>query len=108
MKSLPRSELLFCPYEHCGKGFTKPLLLTDSSEILRTTYYACPHCHSKLNIRVENLHVICIEKCEGGERNLVKVDCPYSFGYLKTLKEDDPIPDECLVCPKILQCHVKK
>jgi DNA-directed RNA polymerase subunit RPC12/RpoP len=108
MKALPKSELFFCPYEHCGKGFVKPLILTDSSEILRKTYYACPHCHSKLDIKVEDLHVIRIEKCDGGERVPIKVNCLHNFGYLQTLGENDPIPDECLVCPRILRCYVKK
>jgi DNA-directed RNA polymerase subunit RPC12/RpoP len=108
MKALHKSEVLHCPYGDCGKGFVKPLLLTDSSEILRETYYACPHCRSKLNIIVEGLHVIRVEKCEGGKRVVASVDCPYSFGYLKTLHEDASIPDECLTCPKILQCSVRK
>jgi DNA-directed RNA polymerase subunit RPC12/RpoP len=108
MKALHKSDLLFCPYGKCGKGFAKPLLLTDSSSILRETYYACPHCQSKLDIIVENLHVIRVEKCEGGERVATPLDCPHAFGYLKTLHEDAAIPDECLVCPKILQCSVRK
>jgi DNA-directed RNA polymerase subunit RPC12/RpoP len=108
MKALHKSELLFCPYRNCGKGFVKPLLLTDSSEILRETYYACPHCHSKLDITVENLHVIRVEKCEGGESAPTPVSCPYDFGYLGALQEDAPIPDECLICPKVLLCSIRK
>lgn len=108
MKALHKSEVLFCPYESCGKGFVKPLMLTDPSSILRETYYACPHCQSKLDIRVEDLHVIRVEKCEGGENAPTPVSCPYNFGYLKTLQENDPIPDECLTCPKIMQCSIRK
>jgi DNA-directed RNA polymerase subunit RPC12/RpoP len=107
MKALSRPELLFCPYKNCGKVFTKPLMLTDSTGILRKTYYACPHCHSKLDIKVEDFHVVHIGKCTGGERTPVKVNCPYSFGHLRTLSENAPIPDECLTCPKLLHCHIK-
>lgn len=108
MKALHKSDLFFCPYENCGKGFVKPLLVTNSSRILRETYYACPHCQSKLNIKVEDLHVIRIEKCEGGESTVTPENCPYNFGYLKNLQENASIPDECLVCPKILQCSIRK
>jgi len=109
MKDLShRFELLFCPYENCGKGFMKPLQLTDPSRILRETYYACPHCQSKLDIRVEDLHVICVEKCEGGENALTPTSCPHNFGHLKTLHENAPIPDECLTCPRIMQCSIRK
>jgi DNA-directed RNA polymerase subunit RPC12/RpoP len=109
MKALHKSaEMLFCPYGKCGKGFTKPLMLTDASKILRETYYACPHCHSKLDIVVEDFHIVRVEKCEGGERVLSTVSCPYNFGYLKALSEKDKIPDECLACPRILQCSIRK
>ena len=30
--------------------------------------------------------------------------CPHSFGYLRTLPRNDPIPDECLICKKVMQC----
>jgi len=30
--------------------------------------------------------------------------CPHSFGYLRTLPRNDPIPDECLICMKVIQC----
>ena len=30
--------------------------------------------------------------------------CAYSFGYLRTLPKKDPIPDECLICMKVMQC----
>ncbi len=108
MKALHKSEQLSCPYGNCGKGFAKPLMLTDSSEILRETYYACPHCQSKLDIVVDGLHVIRVERCEGGEKTVTPENCSYSFGYLKTLQENASIPDGCLICPKILQCSLRK
>ena len=33
--------------------------------------------------------------------------CPHDFGYLASLPEDVPIPRECLVCPKVLDCVMK-
>lgn len=108
MKALHKAGLLFCPYEKCRKSFVKPLQLTDPSQILRETYYACPHCQSKLDITVEDLHVIRVEKCEDGERTATPVNCPYNFGYLKTLQENSTIPDKCLTCPKILRCSIRK
>lgn len=108
MRALYKSELLSCPYENCGKGFAKPLLLTDPSEILRRTYYACPHCKSKLDITVEDFHVVRLEKCEGGANASIPINCSHGFGYLKNLQENAPIPDECMVCPKIMQCSIRK
>ena len=30
--------------------------------------------------------------------------CPHRFGYLKKLDKNAPIPDECLSCPRIMEC----
>jgi hypothetical protein len=37
-----------------------------------------------------------------GERDFE--GCPHKFGYLKTLRKNAPIPDECFGCPQILEC----
>ena len=31
-------------------------------------------------------------------------ECKYRFGYLRTLPKNEPIPDECLSCDKIIEC----
>lgn len=31
-------------------------------------------------------------------------DCAHSFGYLRTFRKSTPIPDECLVCERIVNC----
>jgi hypothetical protein len=36
------------------------------------------------------------------EKNNAK--CPHHFGYLSELPKDKPIPEECLLCPKLLEC----
>ena len=33
--------------------------------------------------------------------------CSHDFGYLASLPEDVPIPRECLVCSKVLDCVMK-
>jgi len=46
------------------------------------------------------------EKLFVGERTAPKnsLNCPYGFGHLKKLGNNAPIPDECLTCPKMLEC----
>jgi len=34
--------------------------------------------------------------------------CQHYFGFLKGVGKEAPLPDECLTCPKIMQCFVKK
>jgi hypothetical protein len=33
--------------------------------------------------------------------------CPEDFGYLANRPKDTPIPQECLVCPKMVDCMLK-
>ena len=32
--------------------------------------------------------------------------CPYQFGYLADLPDDSFIPEECFVCPRVIECMV--
>jgi hypothetical protein len=34
--------------------------------------------------------------------------CAHYFGFLNALPKDAPIPDECLICPKVLQCNLTR
>ena len=51
-------DSLRCPYEGCEKGFEKPTLLMDSTNILRESHYACPHCMSKLEMEIGGMKII--------------------------------------------------
>ncbi|MFQ5836407.1 MAG: hypothetical protein ACE5HG_00980 [Candidatus Bathyarchaeia archaeon] len=33
--------------------------------------------------------------------------CPHHFGYLTSRARDAPIPQECLICPKVVECMLK-
>ena len=47
---------------------------------------------------------------EGGKKLLSpqhqadSAKCPHGFGYLKKREKDTSIPDECLSCPRMLEC----
>jgi len=103
------SGALHCPYSQCGKRFEKPIVLTDTTQILRETYYACPHCHCKLDVSVDKTKgsVISIE-ATSNPVDVAPANCKHYFGYLKFLDENAQIPDECAVCPKVMHCFVKK
>jgi len=103
------SGALHCPYAQCGKRFEKPIVLTDETKLLRETYYACPHCHCKLDMSVDKTSgdVVKIE-ATANPVDIAPANCKHHFGYLKVLPESAQIPDECAVCPKVMQCFVKK
>jgi uncharacterized Zn-finger protein len=101
-------EKLKCPYKGCGKSFDKPTVLTDSSSMPRETYYACPYCMSKLDIIVENLKLVGVRTTEYPKVFDSPAKCAHYYGFLTALPKDAPIPDECLICPKVLQCNIKR
>jgi hypothetical protein len=87
---MPEEQLMVCPQVKCGKSFNKPIKLTVRVDGSLETYYACPHCFS----RVKTLETV---------KNNV-AGCAHYVGYLKTRPKDSPIPDKCLTCSRILQC----
>jgi len=104
-----KSDHLTCPYGECRKEFERPIVLTDFSKTPRETYYACPHCLTKVDVVAKGSSLGSVS-VEGSENALDRApsECGFGFGYLKTLPKDAAIPDECLVCSKLLQCFVKR
>ena len=101
-------EKLRCPYEGCKKAFEKPTVLTDSTTLPRQTYYACPYCQSKLDVLVEDLKIVGVKPTEYPKVFESPAKCARYFGFLNAFPKDAPIPEECLICPKVLQCSVRK
>jgi len=110
MGVLTTTGKLHCPYATCKKTFEKPIVLTDTSQLVRETYYACPHCKSKIEIIPEdptNPRLVSVEDVFSfGPKS--PASCGHHFGYLRDLSDSAGIPDECAVCPKVMQCFVKK
>ena len=100
------SKAFVCPYFQCRKTFQRPLMLADSSKIPRETYYACPHCLSKVDVTADDekrIHMFPVKASERNESARV-VECPHHFGYLNGPPKNASIPDECLVCANLIRC----
>jgi DNA-directed RNA polymerase subunit RPC12/RpoP len=102
------NEKLKCPYKGCGKAFDKLAVLTDSTVTPRQSYYACPYCQSKLDVMVENLKIVRIRPTEYPKVFESPAKCVHYFGFLNTIPKGITVPEECLVCPKVLQCSVRQ
>lgn len=102
-------QTIVCSYVKCGKSFSEPIELTVRAEGSLETYYACPHCFSRVSAS-DNLEKGLGEAPLGALRDDSEgiendaVNCAHSLGYLKTRPKDSPIPDECLTCSRILKC----
>ncbi len=110
MGALHQSGKLQCPYTMCNKTFEKPIVLTDTSQLIRETYYACPHCRSKVEIILDDPSHPRLTSVEDmfyiGQKAPTK--CSHHIGYLRELPDNATIPDECAICPRVMQCFIKK
>jgi DNA-directed RNA polymerase subunit RPC12/RpoP len=128
-----KAENLVCPYSSCGQEFQQPVMVTDSSKLPRETYYACPHCMLRLQLRLDGnsdegesgtVHVQAMEETvlthiQSPRKGVFAeaVSSPYAtrpskscrhfFGYLRGLPHGIDLPDECAVCSNIVQCYSK-
>ena len=106
---IPQGPATVCPYVKCGMIFSEPIELTVRAEGSLETYYACPHCFSRVSVS-DNLEKGSSEAPLGALRDDSEgiendaVNCAHFLGYLKTRPKDSPIPDECLTCSRILKC----
>jgi hypothetical protein len=105
---LHRAAELKCPYEGCGKSFDKPTILIDPSTLPRKTFYTCPHCMSKLNIVVSGEKVVDVKRLEYGQVLDSPAKCAYYSGLVTPQADTEVVLEECLLCPKIMQCGIHK
>jgi len=109
--------VLICPNPKCQRKIEEPILLSNLSTASAEQYYACPHCFIKLDVistepqkqkeeKEKKQEELPIEPPEKEEKGPSK--CAGYLGYLASLPENKPIPQECLTCPKVLDCVMKK
>ena len=100
----------------CGELFRIPLLVTMFQKSETEEYYACPKCLSK----VANLQVIpdskkveiLEDRSSKHEKTFIPIGkkiekpdkCTHQLGYLKNRAKNEPIPEECLTCSKMIEC----
>lgn len=107
--------------EVCGEEFEQPLLAELIKGDRAEEFYACPRCLTKVG-EVERQEKIEVDEAEAdvGEEEGVEVvevqqetdplkpesapACPYYVGYLKKRPKNSPIPDNCFVCSKMIDC----
>ncbi|MCW4028605.1 MAG: hypothetical protein NWE92_03030 [Candidatus Bathyarchaeota archaeon] len=103
-----QSNKLKCPYKGCEKTFDKPTVITDTSVFPRQTHYACPYCMSKLNIVTEKNKITQIRPVDYPTVLDSPAKCAHYSGLLNQPAESRFQQEECLVCPKVLQCNLRQ
>jgi hypothetical protein len=97
-----------CPYKGCERSFDKLTVVLDASVVPRESFFACPFCMSKLDVVTEGLRVVGVRAIEYPKVFDSPAKCAHFSGFLSALPSDAPLPDECLICPKVLQCNIRR
>ena len=101
-------DKLRCPYKGCEKHFEKPTVITDTSVIPRQSHYACPYCMSRLDIVTDRSKIVDVKAAEYPMVFDSPAKCAHFNGLLNAPPGSMLTQDECLVCPKVLQCNLRK
>jgi DNA-directed RNA polymerase subunit RPC12/RpoP len=100
---------LRCPYEGCEKTFDKPTVITDTVGVTRETHFACPYCMSKIDITTgTGGKIVDIKAIDYPRVFDSPAKCVHVNGSLDHRPLGAPLPDDCLVCPKVMQCTIRK
>ena len=93
-------EYFICPT--CRKVFRDAVKVRDLSTTLEKTYYACPRCLTEVNVEDSP------PKGPAPPTPLAPIPSKPFFecSHYESLKKR-LIPDECLVCPKLIECTKK-
>ncbi len=104
-----------CPNNACGKTFARPLTLSNVQHTSKEPYNACPYCLTEIialetkdeNLPEETAPELDVEEiCEQNHEELP--DCKKYFGYLNEKQPNQPIPEECMLCSRIINCMGNK
>lgn len=97
--------------DECGRTFQRPILATVSTSGQTQTYYACPRCMTKIQSftakvkeKEEKGTVLTVETRKLMAEPEGAVKCGHFFGYLNKRQKSTPFPDDCLTCPKMVDC----
>lgn len=124
-ESSAENQGCICPNPSCAKAFAVPIKVENLCSKNAKVYDACPFCLTEITLDKESTDVEekqDIEVVEEKDRNeeekspqleaqdesLSKVPgCTHHLGYLSHRPSKDSIPEECIVCEKIVQCMLK-
>lgn len=116
-----------CPNPSCGRVFANPIKAENLS-LKSGVYDACPYCLTEITFeknisatkeREEETHIPSDEKKNERKSRLIPekepveapskpTTCTHHFGYLSQRSTKEQIPEECMMCEKIVQCMLQR
>ena len=118
---MDKARTICCPNPKCKCEIPEPIVINDFSTRPKRRYNGCPNCFSEVKlararanpssevklvpsqVQKEELKT---NPIENEEKN--SLPCNKYQGYLESLAKKIPISEECLACPNLLECALKK
>ena len=106
-----------CQNPSCKKTFTTPLKTLNLQENPSEPYFACPVCLTKaeeVTPKIKETPPLKTpvqespQKQASTKKSEKPFSCGFHLGYLSERVQKEQIPDDCLVCPKIVDCMLKR
>jgi hypothetical protein len=110
----------FSKCQACGEAIGQPIFAKVTLANTTEEYEACPKCLSKMQRaevqeNAETNEFLTTE--QANPENIVSdrspkddptedSNCPYEFGYLRKHQRNLPIPEECMICKKMIECRI--
>jgi hypothetical protein len=110
---LKKIQIYRCPNPKCQRKIRNFILVHDHSKKPADNYYGCPYCLFKLDPTATQVlkEEVLVEETTEPEKTTLKREippgCPQYLGYLFVRSKDAKIPQECLICLRILDCTRK-
>ena len=116
-ESPTEKQNIICPNPLCGKTFTNTIKVENMKS--NTVYEACPYCLTEITVeKLASMGKRKVLKEKGKTKKEKPKDvqtvpvaeekkCKHYFGYLSKRSAKKEIPDECIVCERIVQCMLK-
>lgn len=126
MKTKMKNQSFTCSNPRCGRVFVNPIIVQDLSLKNDSSYSSCPYCLTEITTEktsavkdIEHAQTEKETKIKEAKKQLPKIKsvhqpsleehkCPYHFGYLSQRSKNETIPEECIICEKIVKCMLKK
>lgn len=124
-KTEMESQSFTCSNPECRTVFNNPIIVQDLSSKKNSSYYACPYCLTEIAMektfedeegkrkpkakrtRTKQEKTYLLETTPTQQPSPEIHKCPHYFGYLSQRSKSESIPEECMMCEKIVQCMLK-
>ena len=88
----------------CNCKIRQTIIIHNLSTKPKKTYYGCSNCFLEVNKISSQFQKKETEINSIKREEKASTSCLHYYGYLTSHLKDTNIPQECLVCPKLLEC----